>query len=187
VRVVACRDLIVSKRPSATSNIRLVSSAGESNHDEKPTKACELVLTLAIVLVGIAWVASLGAEGSAVNSGMIGLDIRALAIDPTNNSTLYAGTSNGPYKSTDGDATWDFLTSSLTAVTSLTVDSGNPGILHMGRDGGSCFEQPWNDARLQRMETDWNHPGAVCSRDDAGLCASDANCGKQSIYCLRRS
>ncbi|MBI4699381.1 MAG: hypothetical protein HY758_10900, partial [Nitrospirae bacterium] len=42
------------------------------------------------------------ANGVWTNIGPDGGDVRALAIDPVNTSTIYAGTYGGVYKSTDG-------------------------------------------------------------------------------------
>ena len=101
------------------------------------------VFGLAIVLSGMTSGVSAGADWSATNSGLNNLDVRALAIDPANNATLYAGTSNGPYKSTDGGATWHLLATSLNNVTALAIDSDNSDIVYMGRTGVAygCFDR----------------------------------------------
>src|SRR5437868_10319624 len=60
--------------------------------------------------------------------------IRALAIDPANTQTLYAGTGSGAvFKSTDGGNTWAAVNTGLTGVsqggtriTALIIDSSDP-------------------------------------------------------------
>lgn len=63
--------------------------------------------------------------------------VRALAIDPTTPSTLYAGTfdfeaplESGAFKSTDGGRTWDGINSGV--VLALAVDPITPGTLYVG-------------------------------------------------------
>ena len=80
------------------------------------------------------------------NSGLQS-DLNALAIDPVNPTTLYAGvgdssfyiapgtTGTGVFKSTDGGATWNITGLQDTAVTVLTIDRSDPGILYAGTQG----------------------------------------------------
>ena len=91
-----------------------------------------------------------GAESwTAVNSGLPTIQqnfltirlIGALAIDPRNTNTIYAGTSNGGvFVSTDSGANWNALNSGLTTllVSALAVDP-NDGTVYAGTSGGGLF------------------------------------------------
>ncbi len=50
------------------------------------------------------------------------LDLLSLVVDPQNSSILYAGTSNGIYKSTDGGISWCFSGLSKIDVEALAID-----------------------------------------------------------------
>jgi photosystem II stability/assembly factor-like uncharacterized protein len=73
-------------------------------------------------------------NGGAEWSALIGSYVPALAIDPSNPSTVYAGSwGNGVYKSTDGGAHWSIMTSGLdTLVAVLAVDPFEPNTLYAG-------------------------------------------------------
>ena len=76
-----------------------------------------------------------GGNWAASNDGLGGLPVYALAVDPSDASTLYAGTDGGSgvYKSTNGGATWEALTKSGAAyVTCLAVDPRNPSTIYAG-------------------------------------------------------
>jgi photosystem II stability/assembly factor-like uncharacterized protein len=63
---------------------------------------------------------------------------RALAMDPRNPSTVYAGTSGGVFKTTNGGASWKAANSGLTAgyiARAIIIDPQNPSILYAG---GAC-------------------------------------------------
>jgi hypothetical protein len=66
---------------------------------------------------------SLGPDGGAVS---------ALVIDPQNTSTVYAGTGNGVFKSTDGGASWRAVSAGLPGpfVASLVIDPQNTTTLY---------------------------------------------------------
>jgi photosystem II stability/assembly factor-like uncharacterized protein len=85
-----------------------------------------------------------------VDGGMNWVDTRAgigcllaIAIDPRDPSTVYAGSQdNGVYKSTDGGTSWNAVNSGLPRrslgiyVSALAVDPKNPGTLYAGSDAG---------------------------------------------------
>jgi photosystem II stability/assembly factor-like uncharacterized protein len=65
-------------------------------------------------------------------SGLGGMTVYSLAVDPTNFNTVYAGTfRNGLYKSTDGGATWNgpYINTSADVYT-LAVSPANPSVLY---------------------------------------------------------
>jgi photosystem II stability/assembly factor-like uncharacterized protein len=80
--------------------------------------------------------------------------VRVVVIDPSNPETLYAGTSIGLFKSTDGARHWVELTGGLPRgeVLTLTLDAEDPSTSYVGlrfwkgffrsRDGGRTFAQP---------------------------------------------
>jgi len=83
-----------------------------------------------------------GANWRAINTGLTGGEVRALAIDPQTPSTLYAGTSGrGVFQSTDGGASWRAINTGLTTldVRALAIDAHTPGTLYAGTSGGGAF------------------------------------------------
>ena len=77
----------------------------------------------------------------------------SIAVDPTNATTIYAGTSDGTvFKSLDGGGSWNGLNANLPNVwiQALAVNPGNPSTLYAGtnlngvyvsRDGGANWAQ----------------------------------------------
>src|SRR5262249_30066416 len=68
----------------------------------------------------------------AISTGLASLDVRALAIDPVNATTIYVGSSAGVSKSTDGGASWrqSGLPGSVTVA--LAIDFATPTCLSGG-------------------------------------------------------
>jgi hypothetical protein len=66
--------------------------------------------------------------------------ITALAIDPQNPTTVYAGTSNGGgvFKSSNGGASWSAVNTGLTAwrVQALAIDPQSPTTVYVANDDG---------------------------------------------------
>jgi photosystem II stability/assembly factor-like uncharacterized protein len=58
-----------------------------------------------------------------------------LAVDPKNPNVVYAGANAGVYKSSDGAATWQYLSGTLT-VNAITVDPGNPQVVFRAVSSG---------------------------------------------------
>jgi len=95
-----------------------------------------------------------GANWSA--TGLTNTFVQAVAIDPVNPNTLYAGTidygvANTPFrgllKSTDAGASWfpinnglSDLLSARSAVTAILVDHDNPNIVYAGTSGSGVFK-----------------------------------------------
>jgi len=75
---------------------------------------------------------------SAINSGLTNTHVIVLAIDPSNPSTLYAGTEGGVFKSTDGGGSWSAINSGLTNthVWALAIDPTNTSTLYAGTESG---------------------------------------------------
>ncbi|HEY2932875.1 MAG TPA: sialidase family protein [Acidobacteriota bacterium] len=82
-------------------------------------------------------------DGGAIWSYLLGPPFAALAIDPVNENTLYAGTFDSPYygydgpdyrngvlKSADGGAHWSTTGLTNTGVNVVAIDPVNPGILY---------------------------------------------------------
>jgi hypothetical protein len=74
--------------------------------------------------------------------GPEGGEIGALAIDPATPTTLYAGTSRGVFKSTNGGGNWSEANSGLTntGVRALAIDPATPTTLYAGTWGGGVFD-----------------------------------------------
>ncbi|MFY9557501.1 MAG: BACON domain-containing carbohydrate-binding protein, partial [Blastocatellia bacterium] len=71
-------------------------------------------------------------------NGPFGGRIEALAIDPTDTSTIYTGAFSGVFKSTDAGGTWRPSNTGLTtSIVALTIDPANANILYAGSGGGN--------------------------------------------------
>ncbi len=92
-------------------------------------------------------------------AGLTAFQVNALAVDPTNHQTLYAGTicftpeeaSNGIiFKSTDSGSTWNFVSTdiSYTSVYALAINPAAPQTLYAGTSNGvfrsQSGGQSWN-------------------------------------------
>ena len=67
-------------------------------------------------------------------------EVIALVIDPSNTSTLYAGTNgSGVFKSTDGGLNWNAVNTGFQGLTifSLVINPQNPAILYAGTNSGA--------------------------------------------------
>jgi photosystem II stability/assembly factor-like uncharacterized protein len=84
--------------------------------------------------------------------------ISAIAIDPVNSATLYAGIWNGGnitpglndlYKSTDGGRTWTPMAAGLYNFFQIVIDPHNPQILYAGHLGefGAALSKSWDGGR----------------------------------------
>ena len=76
-----------------------------------------------------------GASWDATNNGLPSARVTAVALDPSNPSTVYVGTP-GVFKSTDGGETWapaaNGIPSSSLGVAAIAVDPAHPSILYAG-------------------------------------------------------
>jgi len=82
-----------------------------------------------------------GGSWSAINTGLSGNTVAALAIDPTIPSTLYAATYGyGVFKSTNSGGSWSPVNNGLSgdavAVLSLAIDPSTPSTLYAGTVAG---------------------------------------------------
>ena len=101
-----------------------------------------LVILLILLLFSTVEGAYAG-ENRWTSQGPYGGDIRALAIDPTVTSTMYAGTfGGGIFKSLDGGATWGGVNFGLTnlLIVALRIDPIAPNVLYAGTFGGGVFK-----------------------------------------------
>ena len=74
--------------------------------------------------------------------GMSTAQVAAIAVDPTTPSTLYAGTTDGIFKSTNGGGSWQTVNTGLTnlGVNALVLDPAIPTTLYAGTNGGGIFK-----------------------------------------------
>jgi photosystem II stability/assembly factor-like uncharacterized protein len=74
--------------------------------------------------------------------GPFGGIVTALAVDPAQSATVYAGTyGGGVFKSTDGGGSWSGINTGLTdlEVKALTISPANSAVLYAGTNGGGVF------------------------------------------------
>ena len=98
-----------------------------------------------LILVGVALAPSAVSAGDNVwtTNGPTGQRILALAIDPAQPGTLYAGTyGGGVFKSTDSGGTWAAVNAGLTNsyVYALVIDPVSSATLYAGTHGGGVFK-----------------------------------------------
>ena len=67
-----------------------------------------------------------GDDFKRVESGTMPLDINSVAVDPKNNSTLYAGTTWRPYKSTDNGKNWRLIKTGMIDDSDIFAITINP-------------------------------------------------------------
>lgn len=74
--------------------------------------------------------------------GPDGGTIRALAIDPTNPQTVYAGAAGGVYKSVNGGTSWTAVNTGLTdtQIMSLAIDPSSPQTVYAGTYYNGVFK-----------------------------------------------
>jgi len=73
--------------------------------------------------------------------GLTNTAIQALAVDPSNPTTVYVGTGAGVFKSVDGGDSWSALNTGLTstAIRALAVDPAAPSTVYAATFGGGVF------------------------------------------------
>jgi photosystem II stability/assembly factor-like uncharacterized protein len=79
-------------------------------------------------------------------NGLANLNMRSIAVDQVS-GTVYAGTTRGAYKTTDGGATWTAVSNglpapggTLDAVRAITVDEVTPTVLYAGTSGNGVYK-----------------------------------------------
>ncbi len=108
------------------------------------SRMCAFRLTFASVVILILLNATPGYSQS----------IQALAIDPHNPTTLYAGTyGSGVFKSTDGGASWGTTGLTNAYISALAIDPVTPTTLYAGMYAGGVFKSTdggasWNASGL---------------------------------------
>ncbi len=118
-----------------------------------------------------------GESWTAVSGGLYNERISALTIDRQNPLTVYAGTYNGLFKSTDRGATWSFLNSETMNV--LVIDPQNSSILYAGRDTGvykstdggagwSAVNTGLGDTHIQVLAVDPQYPATLYAGTETG-------------------
>ena len=78
--------------------------------------------------------ASSNAADSFARTALTGLSVTALAVDPANNAVVYAGTTNGIYKTSNAGSTWTRVDSGLlyTDIQALAIDPNAPCTIYAG-------------------------------------------------------
>lgn len=103
-------------------------------------RALPAVMALVLLATRPAADAAVPAGSSLVAAAgpLVGVSVQALAVDPTNSQIVYAGTTNGVYKSTDGASSWTRVDSFLTYtnVIALAIDPNAPCSIFAGMQTG---------------------------------------------------
>lgn len=101
-----------------------------------------------LLLLSLLWPGTVGVVQAGINvwtsNGPEGGAVSALAIDPSNTNTIYAGATGGVFKSTDAGANWSAAGAGLanTGVSALAIDPSSVGTIYAGTlgIGGSAFK-----------------------------------------------
>lgn len=91
---------------------------------------------LLFIIISLGIYSTAHAEWEAI--GPFGGYLRALALDPSNNNTLYCASSSSNariFKSTDSGTTWDYCSRIPNYIYCLDVDPSNPAALYAGSFG----------------------------------------------------
>ena len=131
-----------------------------------------------------------GGESWKAFSGMRGARIDSLAMSPTGNSTLAAGTSKGVFVSKDGGATWTRISRAddveMQDITALAFDPANPDVLYAGTphlpwktmDGGASWHSISagliDDSDIFSIRVDPKNPRLVFASACSGIYRSDS-------------
>jgi hypothetical protein len=111
---------------------------GELSKPPKRLAASVLALGLAGALAGLA-VAGLGRWGPP--GGPEDRSIAAVVVDPRDPQIVYAASSGGVLRSTDGGASWRLAMLEGRAVAALAIDPQNPQTVYAGTyDGAAVFQ-----------------------------------------------
>ena len=114
------------------------------------------------------------------NSGMVG-SVNVIAVAPNAPNTIYAATSDGIYRSTDGGATWTKTTatgfSSFSFTNAMAVDPTNSSVVYAGHffglfkstDGGNNWSRV-NTAPLNFASSLLDRVRSVNAFDDVRWC-----------------
>jgi photosystem II stability/assembly factor-like uncharacterized protein len=107
------------------------------------------ILRAVVVLIGAGIAGLVGASESWQSLGPEGGYVLTLAVSPSNDSVVYAGTPAGVYRSEDGGLSWQFAGLAAHRVLVLSVDPGSSDLVYAGisgeggvwgsRDGGGSW------------------------------------------------
>jgi PKD repeat protein/photosystem II stability/assembly factor-like uncharacterized protein len=92
-------------------------------------------------------------------SVILGRTVNRLVMNPNDPNMLYAGTSNGLYKTTDGGMTW-MRTLSASNIRDIEFKPGNPSVVYAA-SGNTFFRSTNGGATFTSMTTSGGLPGSV--------------------------
>lgn len=108
---------------------------------------------------GAAKTTNSGASWTAINTGLTNATVNSLAIDPSNPTTVFAGTAgSGVFKSTNGGDNWSAINSGLTdlIIRTVTVDSANSSLLYLGTSNRGVFRSTNGGSTWKAINTGEN-------------------------------
>ena len=111
-----------------------------------------LVMLVVATLLGI----PITGQAQWVSIGPQGEEMRAIAIDPTSPTTVYAGTAeDGVFKSMTGGVSWEAINAGLTTLKAkaFAIDPATPTTLYVGTYGGGVFKTTNGGANWEAVNT----------------------------------
>lgn len=126
-----------------------------------------------------------GSNFTSVSTGLPSGDVVALAVDPGNSSTVYAGIrGQGFFKTTDGGASWTKKSTGMTDpdVVGIVIDPTQPSVVYAATDGGGVFKssngaENWTESNSGLPSTRLTRALAMNSADPRTLYASTTSSG----------
>jgi photosystem II stability/assembly factor-like uncharacterized protein len=93
-----------------------------------------------------------------INGANYPIQVRTIAIDPTNPATIYAGSSLGLYKTTNGGASWINAgggngISTSQSIWSVVYDPLTPSTIYLGTNAGGVFKSTDSGANWTAVNT----------------------------------
>jgi hypothetical protein len=106
-----------------------------------------------------------GTSWTPVNSGLLSLTVRTLAIHPSVTSTIYAGTASGLYKTVNGGGVWTASHSGLfdPDINAIVIDPRNPSFLLVATNSIGVFRSTNAGAFWLTSNSGLSQSGSIAS------------------------
>lgn len=124
------------------------------------------IVPLVIFISGLLWSVSFAqaAENRWSSQGPFGNGVKALVVDPNDNSVVYAGIQGaGVFKTINGGASWAATTPPPDVrVRALAIDGQDPAVIYAGTNGGGIFRSA--DGGVSWSNFNGTGPGALINK-----------------------
>ena len=137
-------------------------------------------LHLLMLVVALISASTFGGVNRWTSHGPEGGSVYAMAVDPTDEATVYTGTDHGVYKSENGGALWKPMTKGLSdqRVSALMIAPEDHSRIYAGTTGGKVFQS--RDAGANWKKAENGLPKSPVGKIDVAIAGSDS----KRIYAL---